>query len=1254
VKLTARIATMLRTAGTCRVDSLGAVATPASPSRSEGSGAPSARLLALALAAVLALFALAAPLASAAAPTVTIDAASNLGIVTAKVEGAVNPQGKETNYHFEYTSQAQYEAEGNSFANAGQAGFGSVSAGEPNTPVEATLEGLLPGTTYHLRLVAENEDSAGTPSEAVAATFATDPATAPALTLDATPAVSYTSAHLSGTIDPEGGNVDPVAGTLGYYWELQYSHDPVNDGWSAAASGEINGAEAEGNSPIAISADPSLTPHTTYSFRIFIYYAGINAQSAEPDPTFETLEVATPTVTMNPVTTFTGTTAELSGEINPNAPAGNPAAFNVNWHFECSPECPELSGGEITADASSHHVPVEATRLQPNTEYHVKLIAENAGGSAEAGQIFNTMALVPTITEVAGVTDGEGGYFLRGGVNPHNSPVTVCTFEYGPTADYGLSLPCDTDPTGGNTPVLVNAHPTGLNPEVTYHFRISATNGAGPVVHGPDGTFIASLASEAGCSNEALRAESFSLNLPDCRAYEMVTPPFKAGFDLYAGGGVSLDGSTVGFLTNGAFAGIQQAGTANSYQAVRGPSGWSSSSLLPPSSVLAQPQYANPDLIDQTQDLKTTLWSLHKPGESNVTEDIYLRRPDGQFVLVGPSQTRPAKQDPSGILTTYRGGSADLSHILFQSTYDLLGTGETGLFEYAGAGTSAPELRLVGLEDGGQHLISRCRIGLGDAIGDLAHNAISRDGRTIFFTVRPESCPLGEGIDFAELYARTDDGRHTVAVGISHCTRVAPEPVCGPSSGDLYRGAANDGSAVFFTTSQQLLNEDTDSGEDLYRYDLTGSGLERISVPEAGHSAEVEGVEAIADDGSLVYFVAKGVLAANVGADGTDPTAGANNFYVWNRDASGPGRVRFIAQLPSGAEAQLWSTGQIIHQAYPTPDDNSLTFASFGQLTADDTDTSLDVYRYSVGDSALQRISIAAPGAAQGAGNGPLDATLGPAVGGSGVPSLPYADVSKASGRPVSDDGAFSFFQTTEALSPEDHNTSMDVYGFHDGHVALISDGVVTPQNPLNPNSLLFGTSPSGHDVFFMTRAGILPQDTDGGSTDIYDARIRGGFPQPPPAAGCETAKCQGPAASPPGFSPASAKFSGPGNQTTPPGPAKVKVSKPTAIRGTKAVLKVTVPEKGRIAVSGANVKKTSKKVAKKGSYRVAVSLTAKATRQLAKHPVRANVKVAFTAAGGKGSSAKVQLTFQPAAEQSKRASNRRANVLSSITQKGR
>ena len=53
---------------------------------------------------------LAVPLASAAAPTVTIDPASEIELTTAKASGAINPNGKETNYHFEYLTDAAFNA----------------------------------------------------------------------------------------------------------------------------------------------------------------------------------------------------------------------------------------------------------------------------------------------------------------------------------------------------------------------------------------------------------------------------------------------------------------------------------------------------------------------------------------------------------------------------------------------------------------------------------------------------------------------------------------------------------------------------------------------------------------------------------------------------------------------------------------------------------------------------------------------------------------------------------------------------------------------------------------------------------------------------------------------------------------------------------------------------------------------------------------------------------------------------------------
>ena len=129
--------------------------------------------------------------------------------------------------------------------------------------------------------------------------------------------------------------------------------------------------------------------------------------------------------------------------------------------------------------------------------------------------------------------------------------------------------------------------------------------------------------------------------------------------------------------------------------------------------------------------------------------------------------------------------------------------------------------------------------------------------------------------------------------------------------------------------------------------------------------------------------------------------------------------------------------------------------------------------------------------------------------------------------RGMTANGEQVFFDTPEALVPQDVNGVRDVYEWEEGNVHLISSGT----NPLP--SFFLDNSESGSDVFFATAAGLAPSDTDGGY-DVYDARIGEGFPQEPTPSECMT-ECQGPPASPPSFAnPASAAFSGTGNLTTP------------------------------------------------------------------------------------------------------------------------
>jgi hypothetical protein len=74
------------------------------------------------------------------------------------------------------------------------------------------------------------------------------------------------------------------------------------------------------------------------------------------------------------------------------------------------------------------------------------------------------------------------------------------------------------------------------------------------------------------------------------------------------------------------------------------------------------------------------------------------------------------------------------------------------------------------------------------------------------------------------------------------------------------------------------------------------------------------------------------------------------------------------------------------------------------------------------------------------------------------------------------------------------------------------------------------GASSNGDDVFLTTTDHLAPQDIET-SSQIYDARVDGGFPYRPFTTGCNGGQCQGPQTPAPAFgAPASATFAGLGN----------------------------------------------------------------------------------------------------------------------------
>ena len=121
--------------------------------------------------ALLSFAVLAAPAQAATAPAVHTTPATNIGPLSATLNGTVNANGHATTIHFDYGTTQKY---GN--RTPGQ----EVGAGTTLVPVAANIGGLKSGTRYHFRLVAVS--SAGTKMSADRTFKTAKPTTTPTIT----------------------------------------------------------------------------------------------------------------------------------------------------------------------------------------------------------------------------------------------------------------------------------------------------------------------------------------------------------------------------------------------------------------------------------------------------------------------------------------------------------------------------------------------------------------------------------------------------------------------------------------------------------------------------------------------------------------------------------------------------------------------------------------------------------------------------------------------------------------------------------------------------------------------------------------------------------------------------------------------------------------------------------------------------------------------------------------------------------------
>ncbi len=646
------------------------------------------------------------------------------------------------------------------------------------------------------------------------------------------------------------------------------------------------------------------------------------------------------------------------------------------------------------------------------------------------------------------------------------------------------------------------------------------------------------------CPNEQFRTGP-SANLPDCRAYELVTPPFKeaaeaslvSSFEVKGFAGMSADGSHVAVTSIGNFGDAQDSVFSNSYELTRTESGWSEANIDLPAS-----QFPASAPLQATPDYGAFLYEARATDQSFKAKDLWIREADGALRDLGPflppSSTTGPPGTGAGEITEnggrFNGASADLSHVVFETS----GTGGEGTVPWPGDGSGSLYEYIVG-QGGPPVLVSLDPSGNpceADPYGSREiYRGMSADGSTVFFEPEPGSC-LSNGPPVSELFARVD-GSRTVAISepsAADCSACDTNPAA--LAEPTYDGASADGLKVFFTTAQPLLGGDTSAN--IYEYDFDAPGASpgdadgRIVQVSGGDwsagGAQVQGVVKISEDGSHVYFVAQGALSEATNNQGQTPTAGGENLYVFERDAHfSSGRLSFVATLsPSDLEVLERGCRGIPTAkacgATVTPDGRFLVFTSSADLAPGDTSSARQVFEYDAHTGDLVRVSIGQNGFNDDGNTDTFDASIPQQK-----PNYPLA---------MSNDGAYVVFESAEGLTPQALNGyageveyetiegekaiqtyyAHNVYEYHNGEVYLVSDGQDTSEEEriegggLESSVKLRGMSPSGDDIFFETADRLVPQDLDT-ETDLYDARIDGGFPAPVSLLpSCSGDACQG------------------------------------------------------------------------------------------------------------------------------------------------
>jgi hypothetical protein len=389
--------------------------------------------------------------------------------------------------------------------------------------------------------------------------------------------------------------------------------------------------------------------------------------------------------------------------------------------------------------------------------------------------------------------------------------------------------------------------------------------------------------------------------------------------------------------------------------------------------------------------------------------------------------------------------------------------------------------------DGGSAVITTDRQLVASASGLFGIYAVDADG-----TVRLIDGDVASAVAYRGM---SDDGAVVAwfdagAVRVWHDGASAVAATVGTDAEGSNVHVAPDGSTVWLETST-LLDASAPAGvTSVYAYDVASGDATRVSLGAPGHDPTgAADLAAVSRDGSHVFFRSADQLTA-------DAPAAGNKLYV-----RAGGATRLVAAV--GGEAP--TSGGIDAPLRVSDDGRTALLLTSAPLdAAHDADAAPDAYVWHEGGAAPVLVSTGAGGTDADAADVSLTFGFQPP---GNLLGYGWIDADGGGAHVLSADGAWAFFSSTSALTPDaGANGRVKIYAWHDGQLSLVS----APGEAAR-NAALLGTSTSGRDLFFVTFDSLVPDDVDGDRSDLYDARLGGGFPAAP-AEPCSDNACDGPA----------------------------------------------------------------------------------------------------------------------------------------------